>query len=416
MPQSSQSLLSQQQKFMIIGGGPSGLYTAIKLVKKGVNPSQIILCDPRIGRYTRPGHLGIFAFEKASEGVGVEFNIDFKKGETSTYGHIKDIERALYSEALKLGITIIQDRFCKLTPTDDGVDIVFENEKADSIHLSDSDYLFDCTGTRRMVVNSVNQLFPQQQPFKLETITNADKTYKHHFLAYVKMTGDDLNRLTVSYKHLENMGIRSLENFKEKILSLRQLGWTENSMPRFYWVPFGKEKLCFYLHAPESLPVEQYDAWFQALLNLYADDLKYTQLPPSKKYGEKPRFNYFQTSADCLSSPCFKQENFPQVIALGDAMIDPDYFLSHGIGNGLLIINELSNYMNMGEGQELLFNESGFMAAINARVEHHKFCMGLEGKVANNKRAYFIKVATEKAPEVIMTDESSSPAASSSGY
>ena len=56
------------------------------------------------------------------------------------------------------------------------------------------------------------------------------------------------------------------------------------------------------------------------------------------------------------------------------------------------------------------------MAAINARVEHHKFCMGLEGKVANNKRAYFIKVATEKAPEVIMTDESSSPAASSSGY
>jgi flavin-dependent dehydrogenase len=40
---------------VVIGAGPAGLYTAIKLRKAGV--LDVVVCDPREGHYTRPGHL-----------------------------------------------------------------------------------------------------------------------------------------------------------------------------------------------------------------------------------------------------------------------------------------------------------------------------------------------------------------------
>ncbi len=406
MPSSSQEILSTPQKFIIVGGGPAGLYTVIKLVRKGINPSQIILCDPRIGRYTRPGHLAKHAFDVASKGIAFDFDIDFKKGKTTTYAHIKDIERALHEIVMGLGITIMPERFSKLTPVDDGVNVIFENEKSDSILLTGNDYLFDCTGSRRIIVNSVNTLFPQSPPFKLENITN--EIYKHHFLAYVQMSEDEITRLTERHQEIEGLGMRWIKNFKDKILALRQLGWQENALPRLYWVPFGKDKLCFYLHAPESLAQENYDNWFQAALNLYAENIKYEHLPPSKKYGEKPRFVHFQTSANSLLLPYFKQAGFPQVLALGDAMIDPDYYLAHGISNAFSIIDILmENNMVVDPEQGLIFYDLGFMFAINEKINPHKEAIIREGKVANFNRQYFFKVANEIASEDLQPNSDS---------
>ncbi len=74
-------------KKVIIGAGPAGLYTAIKLRKAGVK--DVVVYDPRAGDYTRPGHLNRNVFSRAQDGLGFNFWSGDK------VGHIKDLERAL---------------------------------------------------------------------------------------------------------------------------------------------------------------------------------------------------------------------------------------------------------------------------------------------------------------------------------
>ena len=89
-------------KKVIIGAGPAGLYTAIKLRKAGVK--DVVVYDPRAGDYTRPGHLNRNVFARAQDGLG----FDFWSGDK--VGHIKDLERALYKEAQRLGIRLNRGR------------------------------------------------------------------------------------------------------------------------------------------------------------------------------------------------------------------------------------------------------------------------------------------------------------------
>ena len=68
--QSSNKLLGDLI-YKIIGVGPAGLFTAIKLKKEGVD--DLIVLDPRAGVYTRPGHLNINVFRSAEIGIDESF-------------------------------------------------------------------------------------------------------------------------------------------------------------------------------------------------------------------------------------------------------------------------------------------------------------------------------------------------------
>lgn len=57
-------------KYVIIGAGLGGLYTAHRLINKGISPKDILVIDPRAGRYTRPGHLHKQEFQTIAAKTG----------------------------------------------------------------------------------------------------------------------------------------------------------------------------------------------------------------------------------------------------------------------------------------------------------------------------------------------------------
>lgn len=113
---------------IIIGAGPSGLYTAIQLKKAGVE--DVIVYDPRAGEYVRPGHINSTVLERAERGVGVKFNFP-----TDKTAHIKDVERLLWKHALSLGIPVEQKTFVGFNLDPKGVIVINKEGKEEKLRV-----------------------------------------------------------------------------------------------------------------------------------------------------------------------------------------------------------------------------------------------------------------------------------------
>ena len=395
---------------VIVGAGPAGLYTAIKFAKAGV--TDLVVVDPRAGSYTRPGHLKRNAFMKAEVGIGSYF-----WGRDS--GHIKDLERNLYKKAQDLGIRIEQKSFVRFQSDTAAPSVVVTNTEGVEEHLS-ADYVFDCTGSKRTVVHSVNSAVPDS-PLKLTTITELPAT--NHFLAYVKMDKSQLYNMNISsanyrssgslgssvvsitifdfisllqgssrlndgqYTHSQSSTPEALR-FAQNIVKLRALGWNEMSLPRCYGQEFGtlQNKACLYLQTPANLAETDYDKWVQTVLECYHTPVHYEHLPASKKYPSKPRFHSFKTAAQVLDKFSFKGDGLPTVIALGDAQIDPDYFLAHGIYDGMSRIDTLFDVLEIRDGKIAEFNSDAYLSRVQEQIAAHKSAII---ETASHQRRFF---------------------------
>lgn len=341
---------------VIIGAGPAGLYTAIKLKQAGVR--EIKVYDPRAGIYTRPGHLNLSVFEKAQSGLGITF------WQKDSYGHIKDLEKKLYKIAKKQSISIINKRFVRL----------HEDEKTPGVVIADDDnneeivtasYVFDCTGNRRQVIAEINRIIPES-PLKFETIT--ELPVEHHFLAYVELDEKEWSRFQTRKEIIKTLPIVSDLSFAQSIIKLRNLGWKELEFPRCYGVSFHGKKVCMYLHAPANLAKENYGSWVQTVLESYKPDIQYKQLPPSPK----PRFMPFTTKAEALQEFAYQGKNLPVVIGLGDTQIDFDYSQAHGIEDGLERINTLFQNLEIVNGEIYYFDPAEYKSSLRKQLNQHK--------------------------------------------
>lgn len=341
---------------VIIGAGPAGLYTAIKL--KQAHIEDVVVYDPRANQYNRPGHLNKAVFIQAEQGLQFKF---WHGGN----GHIKDLERALFKKAQELGIKIENKRFLRLhqDAKSPGVVVAYEGQE----EIIAADYVFDCTGGKRAVVTAVNQINPQS-PLQLTAIT--ELPVQNHFIAYVKMDPADWSRFSVSSAITYNSDTDLLDagSFAHVMIKLRALGWKELSIPRCYGQYFGKNKVCLYMHAPESLDVENHDLWVQTVLEAYTYPISYQRLPPSTK----PRFTPFTLKAEALQRVSFKGQNSPTVIALGDAQIDSDYRLAHGILDGMKRIDALFRHMDIIDGKIFYFDAEEYYEQIALLLQTHK--------------------------------------------
>lgn len=342
---------------VIIGAGPAGLYAAIKLHQAGLR--HIVIYDPRAGIYTRPGHLNDDAYLHARNVVA---NVAYDN--TKSY-HIKDLERVLYAEAVRLGITIARKTFVRLHKDVLSPGVVVKNNEDEEETISAA-YVFDATGAKRCVIDSLNQL-DDQSPMKLVAMT--EPPVKTHFIAYVNMSEADVRLLRNGYNDPDTI---NAEDFADSILALRKLGWKEMKFPRCHGRNFGKNKYCLYLHAPEELVIENYDNWVQTVLHCYAKSVNYQHVKPSKKYVNKPRFGTFQMQCNALQEVSYAGKNLPIVIALGDAQIDFDYVLGHGVLHGMQRIDALMGCIEILNKQIAYFDSSEYAAEIQWRIAEHK--------------------------------------------
>ena len=300
-------------------------------------------------------------FRKAEAGIGKRFwSVD---GDRS--GHIKDLERALFAQATELKIKIENKRFIRLhqDATLPGV-VVVDDKGIEEIVVAD--YVFDCTGPRREVINAVNLISPNA-PFKMATITELPVT--NHFLAYIKISASQWGSIDEASNF--SIGIDTL-SYARSIIKLRNLGWNEFKLPRCYGESFGKDKVCVYLHAPDYLAEENYDIWVQTVLESYSTPVHYEHLKPSEKYKSKPRFMAFTSHAQFMQHVSHKGEGLPTVIALGDAQIDFDYAQAHGILDGMSRIDALFKHIEIINGEICYFDPDEYLATIETHLRQHK--------------------------------------------
>lgn len=344
---------------VIIGAGPAGLCAGIMLRQAGAN---VVIYDLRAGIYTRPGHLSENVFKKAEETIGVKF---WRGG----VGHIKELERHLYTAALHAGVRIEKKHFKKLHPheTEPGIVIVDEDGREETVPAQ---YVLDCTGSRRDVVHAVNSIAPDST---LKITTFADVPVPTHLLAYIKM---DTRQLDEFHKALETgepfpVAMPAL-SFAHSIFELRALGWNELEFPRCYGIDFGKGKICLYLQAPPNLLKENYDHWIKTVMASYSIPGTYEHLSPSINYDTKPRLTAFTIKAKMLEKVSYTGIGLPTVIALGDAQINADYRLAHGIGNGLERLKALLHNLTITDGAISSFNPAQYQADIKDSLDSHK--------------------------------------------
>ncbi|CEG59581.1 protein of unknown function [Legionella micdadei] len=316
----SEAIFSIMSKVVICGAGPIGLYLAIRLKQKGVK--NIVVYDPRAGEYTRPGHLNQSVFATAETGLGIKI-WDYTKT-----GHIKDLEKKLYKEACNLKIQIEKQRFVEFNAKKKGVVVKDLDENQTDV---ESYMVFDCTGSRREVIKAFNVVQPNY--FTLKPIINENDIFvKNHFLAYVKMDPSDYLSLRDSdyLRYDSDMYVTYMQKFRE-------FGWKEFAPPYFYEVNFGKNKVCMYVEHPDNLSQDLHGQWLQTVLEFHSNDpaIKYELCPPSKKGLKKPRFNAFTVNPQELSAVVFNgSRRLPAVAAQGDAQIDFNHRLAHGVEDG----------------------------------------------------------------------------------
>ncbi|MDI1351831.1 MAG: NAD(P)-binding protein [bacterium] len=341
---------------VIIGAGPSGLYTAIKLKKAGIK--DVVIFDPRAGHYYRPGHLNQNAFYHAENELSFKFW-------SPKAGHIKDFERALFKEAQRLNITIETKRFVRLHQDKISPGVVVQHN--DMEEFIAADFVFDCTGNARRVVTAVNSVCPAST---FRTVNITELPVSQHILAYVKINNSDWEQFSQSRTKIHDDILDHISpiSYAKAIIKLKALGWEQLRLPRCYGMSFGKEKVCLYFHAPNNLAVEQQDLWVKTVLEAYVPGISYQHLP----HPIKPRFGSFSVKAEALQQVAYKGSNLPMVIALGDAQIDYDYFLAHGILDGMKRIDVLFEHMEIFDGQIYYFDAKDYYVALNNLLKEHK--------------------------------------------
>lgn len=361
-------------KVVIIGAGPIGLYLAIKLKKAGVK--DLVIYDPRAEEYTRPGHLSpkIHKYLQTKLELPLD-HFTWKNKEFNLLNkvhHIKDIERLLFVEAKKLNITIEKKQFTRFNEDSkkNGI-IVLNKDKQEE--LIECNYAFDCTGSKRVLIHQVNEKV-KDHPFTIQPLQTKPPV-KNYFLAYVKMKEADLDRINEGGDKTSTHMLRvpSL-HYAQALEKLREFGWKKFGFPFCYGETFGKDKVCLYLECPDNLPVESFEKWVQTVINsnTMSHDIKFEQLPPSKKGIVKPHFHSFIVDPKELKQAEYNSKELPVVIAMGDAQIDPHFYLAHGIKDALDRVDLFINHIAVYNGNITFYDSSQYLSCIQSMLSHHK--------------------------------------------
>ncbi|CDZ79155.1 Tryptophan halogenase [Legionella massiliensis] len=366
------------KNIVIAGGGPIGLYTAIrisKLIEKYGLKATVTVVEPKLNLYSRPGIVAKNVLDVIERNVELDHNLLPDGDDSGSSIFIMDLEKALYKEAQNHGIKFVRGKVAAI----EGKALVLEDGRKIPCEI-----VIDSTGPRRTLINQVNQQSTsEKKPFTIRQV--ADNPIKNHFVAYVHMDGENAKLIAGKMvkdplKHalaLEKLRTEfGWPHFKEPELSIRKYTPKgenkDDDMQRFY----------FYFEIPpelaESEPSEQL-AWLKALLYLKTenDDIEFTVEDGAMK------FLPFGVNPHEVTEPVYTSSGLPVVIPCGDAQIEPDYRPGIGIRSGAFRADTLVDSFMRDLDGGLVLNQEAYEHSLQGPLGLHRTTLKDEYK--NNR-------------------------------
>lgn len=317
---------------VITGGGPIGLYLAIRfsqILKRFDQPISVTVVEPKFDNYDRPGIVARNVLELISRHVKLNSDL-MPGGDDSGSSHfIMGFEKALYQEAKKYNIKFVKAKV---------VNIMEGKLELSTGVLLDCGMAVDCTGSRRELIKIVNAKFPSDKnPFIITQFAN--NPIKNHFIAYVTMDAENAKLMTnkTSKNPLKHtLGLEKLRS---------EFGWSEFLEPELSirkYTPEARDqtkvRTRFYLYyeiPPQLARSERstHVAYLKELLKLKTEnDVIEFEIEPGRM-----SFTPFEVNPQEVRPAVFAGDSkTPLIIPAGDAQIDPDYRLGMGIRSGVL--------------------------------------------------------------------------------
>lgn len=311
-------------RIVIVGAGPIGLYLAIKLRQMiGHFPHEVVLLDKRVGKYSREGIVANKAASVIETNLGRQLTGIKPANDTGEAVYIKDVEHALYTIAKHtLHIKTINENFESVT----GSKIKIKSS------LIEGNFILDCTGKRRSVINYINEINHAKKPFTIKQVAN--NPHKSHFIAQVTFSSDQIPKL----RPLTESTIDPTHHALTLYTLREQFGWQNYSEPELTLYPMpemidDKKLYILYYEIPDAILQKDKDIkaqWLKALLELKTGnpnieftitnrEMSFTPLSVDPQHVVETHVNLDGTI----------------VIPQGDSQFDHDYRMGIGIMSGI---------------------------------------------------------------------------------
>ncbi|KTD61108.1 FAD-dependent monooxygenase family protein [Legionella spiritensis] len=331
----------------VVGGGPIGLYLAIRLshVLEEVHvPMQVVVIEPRLDEYNTPGFVAKNVLDVLTRKVALDPRHFREGGDNGSSIFIMDLETALCLEAKKHKIRFIKAEFVDLQQGQ----LQFSNGSSLSCSIT-----LDCTGSRRLLVRKINEKHPShKRAFTIERI--ADNPVKHHLAVHTTMNTLNARLITDKIAHNPLKHVLTLERLRH------EFGWPEFIEPELgikrYALSGAPEwqGVYFYVEIPPKLfraGFEELMDWLKAVIQLKTE----LESVDFIKNQNETRYRTFQLDPCKVTEPLFQGgQGLPKVIPCGGAQIDPDYGAGIGLRSGLFRAEALMDALKP-DGEFLTF-------------------------------------------------------------
>ncbi|MDR3502792.1 MAG: hypothetical protein P4L79_09435 [Legionella sp.] len=382
------------KNIVIAGAGPVGLYAAIRLKKQYGADVNVVVVDPYLDSYDRPGIIAKMAVEIINKSLGAAGVKPIAVPESGGYPpnsvFIKDLQGVLLADAKDLGIKFEQGSFVRA----EAANVVVTSKGAGGIVAPKSlpcDLLLDCSGERRVVATQVN--IDKPGTFTVKPI--ADNPVKKHFVAYVQMDAENAAKCSLNEaRELEPLA------FAVNMEALRKThGWAHHALPQVtpasWELPGGRKRFCFYFEIPDRLhgpevPKEAQVAYLSALLKLKTGkDIDFVA------EAGRGHFTSFEVDPKIVADPINTTAYSYPIALCGDAHMSPEYRLGTGVRNGIECANVLMEMTRL-RGDFEIAKEGYDMYAQRVIAPHEKAVVGEYGPKKTALKTTDIYLACEK--------------------